>query len=402
MKVLMLRPTYMPELSGGTHLAFELVEDMLAKQWNIAIITSISNKFAGDISSYTDECEIVRVSSVFSGTDIISRILWYIDVSLKIYAKAKKKQADVIISHSMPPLLGPLAAHLGKKKKIPVVYWENDVVSESILTTGIVKNKIIEKIFYKIAYVLEQFTAKRVSHIVCASDNFVKMHIKRGTPANKLSEIRNWIDTSSTFFVERCDNILFEKFKLDRNKFFVTYCGNLGVPQNVEILIDAAEMLQEISDIEFIIIGNGSREKEVIEYAKKKNLPNLKMFPLEPIDMVNYVYSIGNIGVVLAKKGTSKNGFPSKVWSMLSVGQPIISCFDLNSPLSKVVEDSGAGYAIEPDNAAKLKETILSMYKNRAQEQELRQNARKYAVEYADRKRLTSKFIEIIESVQGE
>ena len=126
------------------------------------------------------------------------------------------------------------------------------------------------------------------------------------------------------------------------------------------------------------------------------------MFPLQPINMVNYVYSIGNIGIVLAKKGTSKNGFPSKVWSMLSVGQPIISCFDLNSPLSNVVADSGAGYAIEPDNAIKLKETILYMYNNRAQEQKLRQNARDYAVEYADRKRLTAKFVKIIESVQGE
>ena len=117
MKVLMLRPTYMPELSGGTHLAYELVEDVLAQEWNVEIITSISNKFVGDISSYTDECEIVRVSSVFSGTDIISRILWYIDVSFKIYAKANEREADVIVSHSMPPLLGPLAAHLGKKKR---------------------------------------------------------------------------------------------------------------------------------------------------------------------------------------------------------------------------------------------------------------------------------------------
>ena len=137
MKVLMMRPSYRPELSGGTHLAIDLVEDFIKAGHEIEVITPISDKFKSYVDESTDECKIHRLSSKYEKRDIISRIFRYIDVSRQMYKTAMAIDADVIMTHSMPPLLGPLGVKLARKKKVPVLYWEQDIVSESLISTGV-------------------------------------------------------------------------------------------------------------------------------------------------------------------------------------------------------------------------------------------------------------------------
>ena len=138
MKIIMMRPSYKPELSGGTHLAIDLVEDLIKSGHEIELVTPISNKYLKLLDANEDECKVHRIVSKHTKNNILSRILRYFDVSRKMYSTAKKiKDADVLMTHSMPPLLGPLGVKLAKKKKIPVVYWEQDIVSQSLLSTEI-------------------------------------------------------------------------------------------------------------------------------------------------------------------------------------------------------------------------------------------------------------------------
>ena len=219
------------------------------------------------------------------------------------------------------------------------------------------------------------------------------------SPHDKIDVIYNWIDVDEIYPLSRENNFLFDKYNLDRTKFYITYCGNLGVPQNVEIMIEAASMLEDIEGIEFAIFGAGSREKEIKEYINVKNLSNIQLFPLEPLENACEVYNVGNIGLVIAKAGTSNNGFPSKTWSILSAGQTMISCFDLDSELSKFVKESKSGLAIEPDSSEKLKDAILEIYESEDRGKLFGENARKYVIDNFSRSISTSQFISIIEKV---
>ena len=342
----MLRPSYIPELSAGNHLAVNLVEDFKAAGHDIELIVPVGSSF---IENETDSYNYLvhRIKSNFIGTSTLKRMLRYIDTSIKMFFKLMRiKDADIILSHSMPPTIGPLSVIAGKVKKIPVVYWEQDIVSQSIITTGITRKKVTRKIFYSVSKILENISLKGCTQIITISQKFKKQHVTDGIKPSKVDVIYNWIDTNKIYPLQRKDNSLFDKYNLDRSKFYVTYCGNLGVPQNVEIMVDAAEMLQG-EDIQFIIIGGGSREEKIKSYIKEKRLPNLEIFPLEPLENANEVYNIGDIGLVIAKAGTSNNGFPSKTWSILSAGQVIISCFDLDSELSNFVADSKSGIVVE-------------------------------------------------------
>lgn len=408
MKILMLRPTYFPEISGGTHLAMDLVEDIIKSGNEIKLIvpmpTRVDKRVLEEYDNkekeylYGNKLEIIRLKNMFTEKNIFSRVFRMLNMALKMFKYIMlEKKVDIIISHSMPMFLGPLAAIGGKIRKIPVVYWEQDIVSESIVSTKIVGNGFESKILYKIATNLEKITSKFSTHIITISKNFKERQVKLNKDESKTSVIYNWIDTNEFYPINKRDNYLFDKFNLDREKFYITYCGNLGIPQNVEILIDAAKQLEYIKDLQFVIFGNGVRKKKIEEYLKNSKIQNCILLPLQPLKEAKYVYSLGEVGVVIGKTGTSNNGFPSKTWSILAAGQAIISCFDINSELSQFIKEGNCGIAIEPDSSDKLKEAILELYNNRKKTKEYGENAIKYVKKKFSREKATNDFLKIIE-----
>ena len=400
MKVLMMRPSYRPELSGGTHLAIDLVQDFISAGHEIEVITPISSKFEKLVDERQDECIIHRITSCHVKRNLVSRMMRYVDVSNKMYRIALSLEADIIMTHSMPPLLGPLGVRLGKKKKAPVLYWEQDIVSESLISTGVFGKKgIKQKLMFKVAQILEKKSEKGSSHIITISELFRKMHMDRGIDKNKVSVVYNWIDTSQIFPVERNENPLFDELGIPRDKFIITYYGNLGVPQNVEIMIDAAARLQKYKDIYFVIFGGGSREEYIKKYFAEKQLENMSIFPLQPLERSQFVYSVGDVGLVIGRSGTSKNGFPSKTWSIMAAGQAMIACFDLDSELSEFVREGNCGITIEPDSSEALENAIKKLYSDRENTKKMGIAARNYVINNFDRKAATGKIIKTAEDL---
>ena len=395
MKLIMMRPSFTPELSGGTHLALDLVKDFMAAGWEVEVIVPIGEKFVDQVDESKDFVKVHRIRSKFVGTNVIKRVLRYIDTSWKMYKTALTvKDADLIMTHSMPPLLGPLGAKAAKKKKIPVLYWEQDIVSESLISTGIFgAGGLKRKLLYKVANTIERVSEKRSTHIITISEQFRNMHLDRGVNPGKVSVVYNWIDTQQIMPIPPEQNPLFKELGIEKDTFTVTYCGNLGVPQNVEIMVDAAEILQKELPVEFVILGGGSREAKVRKYVEEKALPNLKLFPLQPLERAGYVYNLGQVGLVIGKAGTSRNGFPSKTWSIMAAGQTMIACFDTDSELCRFVREGNCGIAVEPDSPEALAQAIRTLYNDQKACEEMGRDARNYVVENFGRSAATEKII---------
>lgn len=396
----MLRPSYKPEISAGNHLAADLVQDFIANGYSVELIVPVSSYFNENGMKEQDECNIHRVYSKFKGKGLFSRIFRYIDTSIMMFLRLMKiKEVDLIMTHSMPPTLGPLSVLAARIKKKPLLYWEQDIVSQSIISTGVTQVSLQKKIFYLVAKNIEKISLKGSTHTITISEKFKQYHVANGIDENKIDVIYNWIDVDQIYPLTREKNALYDEFNLDKSKFYVTYCGNLGVPQNVEIMVDAAAMMENIEDIKFVIIGGGSREEKVLSYIQQKKLKNVFYFPLQPLERACEVYNLGNIGLVIAKAGTSNNGFPSKTWSIMSAGQAIVSCFDLDSELSNFVKEGNCGKVVPPDSSDKLKKAILEIYNSHDKGKELGENARRFVVNNFSRKISTKKFIAKIEKI---
>src|SRR5690606_6420334 len=100
--------------------------------------------------------------------------------------------------------------------------------------------------------------------------------------------------------------------------------------------------------------------------------------------------------IVIGRPGTSNNGFPSKLWSIMAAGQAVIASFDLKSELCNFINDGHCGIAIEAGSKMELEEAILLLYNNKELTRKMGENAREYVSSKFSRKEATKKIIKEI------
>lgn len=402
----MLRPSYLPEISGGTHLAVDLVEDMIKNGMNVVLVVpgpfraneKVKKKYKKlkIEKKYQGKLIIHRINVSIGENNFFLRALRMLIITSRMFGIGlKTKKVKLIMSHSMPPFLGPVSILLSKLKRAPVLYWEQDIVSESLISTGVASEGIKKRVFYTFARMLEKITSRKSDHVITISKEFKKRQLYLGKLSGNVDVVYNWIDVQTLKPIPREKNIMFQRYNLNPDNFYVTYCGNLGIPQNVEILVDAARELQHITNLKFLIFGNGVRKENIENYIKSSQVKNIQLLPLQPLNEADHVYSVGEVGVVIGRSGTAKNGFPSKTWSIMAAGQAIVSCFDTNSELSYFVRESNSGISVPPDNSEALKNAILDLYNNPLKAKEYGENARNYVTSNFSRSISTEKIIKI-------
>ena len=208
-------------------------------------------------------------------------------------ARAPERTAMLIVS--TPPIQGAMAAIVKKIRKIPLVYNLQDVFPDSLVASGLASKG---GLLWKIGRKIEDFTYKNSDIIIVVSQDIKQNILKKGVPEYKIRLIYNWVDSNRIYPIQKKNNPLFFKFNLDTNKFYVVYAGNLGLSQNINILLEAAQKLQSNNNIVFLLFGSGGIEENIKSEIHRLNISNLKLFPLQPYELVPYVYSIGDVCIV--------------------------------------------------------------------------------------------------------
>lgn len=168
---------------------------------------------------------------------------------------------------------------------------------------------------------------------------------------NSLSYIKNpsriivapiWTNSSFFYSIPSSKNIFLKKNNL-KNKFIVSYSGNLGKTHPIEKIFFIAESLKEIIDIQFLIIGNGEKKASLIKMQKEKNLPNLQILDFQPTSLFPHVLAAINIGIVTLDTKSADISIPSKTFDLMSASKPIISISSHDSELANIISQNKIG-----------------------------------------------------------
>ena len=198
---------------------------------------------------------------------------------------------------------------------------------------------------------------------------------------------------------------MFERYNLDRNKFYICYSGNLGHSQNLPMLLKAAKRLMvEFPDVHFVLIGEGAAKEEFMKEVEEEKLGNITMLPFQPYEEISHVFSLGDAGAIMSKPGIGGSSVPSKTWSIMAAERPVLASFDEDSELTKLINDVGCGVCADAKSVDALISAIQRLYVDRENAQKLGKAGRCYVVEYLDKERCTRKYVETIRSayMRGE
>ena len=409
MKMLRLCAYFAPEKTASSHFYDDAYKAYSEAKIDCVCITpepsrGISEEVRQEYKNkrvetlYDGYVTVKRFPMMKEGRNPILRAFRYLLCSVKTYKYAiKEKDIDVLLAGSTPPIMGAVAAKVAKKlskkygRKVPFVYNLQDIFPDSLVTAGFAKKG---GLLWKIGRKIEDYTYRNADKIIVIGEGFKQNILEKGVDESKIEIIPNWINMDKTMPVARQNNTVFDEFSLDREKFWIVYAGNFGEVQGADVILDAAQLLSNRSDIHFALFGGGSRFSLAKERAKDMN--NVFVHDLLPLDRVSEVYSLGDVSLITCKNGAGKSALPSKTLSILATATPVLAAFDADSDLCEMIRSVNCGICVQPENENELADAIYRAYLERDSLEQLGLNGLKYVKENYDSKICLDRYIEVL------
>ncbi len=261
--------------------------------------------------------------------------------------------------YSNPPVL-PLIPSLFKKiYGFNIVFISFDVYPEIALATSAVKK---ESTIVSVMEKINCFCFKKFDKVVVLS-NDMKKFIEEHRPITdeKIEVIPNWFEDNK---IEKANSNAFEDF-INSDHLVVSYLGNMGTAQDMQTIIDAISELKKNDKVRFVIAGHGNKKEKIKKVIKSNHLKNVKVYDFLMGTDYDYILKRSDMFLVSLEEGLEGLAVPSKMYSYMMAGKPIIAIMDPGTDIYKEVESEQYGYAIKNGDVAKLVSCIKTLESNR-------------------------------------
>jgi len=298
---------------------------------------------------------------------------------------------DVVLATSTPLTVAfpALAAKWIAGRK--VIFEVRDVWPDAAIDAGVLKNPIL--IF--LARILEKAVYASSINIVPLSVGMQKRLIGKGVDNSKVTMIPNCSDIS--VFRPDVNGVKLRKQFQAENKFIVLYAGAVNLSNDSEYLIEVADILRNHRDVEFWIVGKGSRFEYIKEEVNKRNLHNMRFHGLQPKQKVPYYAAAADVGLVtFIPQPVYYDNSPNKFFDYIAAGLPVI--FNRTTWLESFLSKYENGFICDPYSPVTMAEHILDLMNNPLRCKRMGTQSRKLAVEVFSRDKIAHKYLELMYS----
>jgi glycosyltransferase involved in cell wall biosynthesis len=254
-----------------------------------------------------------------------------------------------------PPLPQVLTAWLAARLKGSKFLFEvRDLWPAFAIQLGVLRNPIGIRLSLR----LERFLYRRADCLVVNSPGFIDHLATHGAARAKIHLVRNGVDPA--MFDPTSKGAQVRARNRLEGKFVALYAGAHGISNDLEVLLDAADILRDDPRIQFLLVGDGKEKPGLALRATEMKLDNVMFLPPVPKSEMPEVLAACDCGVAILKPiplyGTT---YPNKVFDYMAAGRPVVLAID--GVIRKVVEDAGAGLAVPPGNPAALADAIRTL-----------------------------------------
>jgi colanic acid biosynthesis glycosyl transferase WcaI len=252
-------------------------------------------------------------------------------------------RCDGVLALSPPLTLGISGRIVASARTAPFVFRVDDVFPDVAVELGVLENRAV----IAAAHALEKWCYKHADAVTVLSEDMKANVVAKSHRPDSVHVIPNFVDTQ-WIRPGPSDNAYRQEFGLE-GKTVVMYAGNVGFSQSLDLVIQAASALAYEEDLVFVINGSGSARSQLEERAR--GLTNVRFIDMQPVERLPEVLAAGDIHLVPLKGGLARSSVPSKLYSILGAGRPLLASVDEGSEIARVLKASGAGVWVPPDDA---------------------------------------------------
>jgi putative colanic acid biosynthesis glycosyltransferase WcaI len=398
MHILLLNEYYPPDTSATAKMAAQVAETLARRHQ----VTVVAGRPSYDPEEYypfallrrgtRNDVAVERVgSTAYSRHRMRRRVVNYLSYLALAVPRALAIRPDVVLAMTDPPVAGIAGAWVARLAGRPFVYNIRDLYPDMAIGGDIVRPSRWVERWEK----MHRRALRQANRVIVLGDDMRERILSKGVQPERVVVVRDGTSFPASM-PDREDPFVREiRGELP---FVALHAGNLGFYGAWNTLLEAAKLLRS-ENSGLVFVGDGAN-RAALESAAS-DAPNVRFLPFRPVEQVPHVMMAGDVHIVTVRRGLEGVVVPSKLYSILAAGRPVLAVAPSTSDAARIVTESGCGLSADPDDPAAVAAAIRTLRSDPARLVQMGQRARDAAKKYARVNEL-ERFLEILEEVGHE
>lgn len=400
MKFGILTQYYPPEVGAPQTRLSELARHFVRRGHSVTVMTAQPNYPTGRIyDGYgrilrREQCDGVNLIRTFiyptQRTDFLRRLTNYFSFvfSSALFNSVLPGRFDYLLVESPPLFLGLAGWWLSRLKGARLIFNVSDLWPESAVQLGMLRSQglafrvsaWLESLCYRKAWLVTGQSKSILANINGRFSDCRTFHLSNGADTNRFCPERHTAEARAA---------------LSKNgKCVAVYAGLHGLAQGLDQLLQAAEMLKNEAEFQFVLVGDGPEKKKLQDYAQRRNLSNIRFLDPRPASEVPVLLAAADV-VLVPLKTYIPGAVPSKLYEAMATSRPVVLM--ASGEAKEIVQEYRAGIAIQPGDVEGLAQALRKLSADPQLRLTLGGNGRRAAEEHFDRAKIANRFINFLE-----
>lgn len=405
MRILLVTDPYPPEICSAAGLMKDLADALSARGHKITVLTVSpgykldQNDTGKTWSEFTVEgtVPVIRAPTfALHHVGYIRRGLATILAPFQMWRSLRrhiKSDFDVVFIYSPPITLGLIGLIL-KRRGVGVLLNVQDIFPQNAIDLGILRNSVliaffrwIERLSYKYADVVTVHSKGNLDFLTSVNPGL----------ADKFRILYNWIDVDRFSTLQGKDYR--QLFGLE-GKFVALFAGVIGPAQGAHMLVEVADRVRDLSDLVFLVVGDGTEKKHIEDLARSRGLNNILFKSFVSQDDYPDLLSSSDVGLICLSSDVKTPVVPGKILGYMAASLPIAAFVNAESDAHQLVADAECGASCVSNDVRKMEEIVRRFYADPEAGKKMGQNGSRYVVDHFTHDHIISEIECIVEEIQ--
>lgn len=348
-RLLVINQYYFPDFASTGLYAADICSGLVKEDIEVHVVTSQPSYTSSSPTAPSYEIlngvHVYRVSlgKIRGRENMKIRVSGYIRFLHGAWKMArnliKSKKFHSVLTFHNPPFVGLLGAYLARSYALRFIYILYDIHPDILLATG----WRLPKLFFKLWELVNKWIFKHAHTVIVLSEGMKETLIKKGVPFEKIHVIPLWGRPEFREPLKVQSNL--QELRIKKKRLMLLYAGNMGTLHNLDHILDTTPLMRGES-VHFIFVGEGIRKKYLIYAVQNENLENITILPYQLEDRFIEILSHSDACFITLGPGLEKFAFPSRAYTFLSAGKPLITIMSPEADIARLVIETECGWNV--------------------------------------------------------